>query len=228
MIDISNLIIDKKEVLRYLGHKMQKIDNELNELINECIEECKSIITPKYIYGEYSIILDNEKVILDGTSLVLTGKDIVEHLKNSKTVMIMAVTLGAFIEKKIAFYERTNLTKALILDSTATTAVEEVCDIIENHIKKEALDRNLGITFRYSPGYGDLPLSIQKDFISTLSADRRIGLSTSDHYLLFPRKSVTAIIGLVPKEIQSKKRSCEVCKNYENCSFRKEGTSCGS
>ena len=219
MINIGDLTIDKNEVLRYLGHNMQAIDNELDKLINDTIEECKTLIAPKYIYGEYNISLENEKIIFEETSLVLTGKDIIDLLNNSKSAVIMAVTLGGFIDKKIAFYEKTNLTKALILDSCATTAVEEVCDIIERHIKEKALERDLGITFRYSPGYGDLPLSVQKDFISTLSADKRIGLNTSEHYLLFPRKSVTAIIGLVPKEMQSTKRTCEVCKNYKNCSF---------
>lgn len=228
MINIGDLTIDKNEVLRYLGHNMQVIDNELDKLINDTIEECKTLIAPKYIYGEYNISLKNEKIILEETSLVLTGKDIIDLLNNSKSAVIMAVTLGGFIDKKIAFYEKTNLTKALILDSCATTAVEEVCDIIERHIKEKALERDLGITFRYSPGYGDLQLSVQKDFISTLSADKRIGLNTSEHYLLFPRKSVTAIIGLVPKEMQSTKRTCEVCKNYKNCSFRKEGANCGS
>lgn len=228
MINIGDLTIDKNEVLRYLGHNMQAIDNELDKLINDTIEECKTLIAPKYIYGEYNISLENEKIIFEETSLVLTGKDIIDLLNNSKSAVIMAVTLGGFIDKKIAFYEKTNLTKALILDSCATTAVEEVCDIIERHIKEKALERDLGITFRYSPGYGDLPLSVQKDFISTLSADKRIGLNTSEHYLLFPRKSVTAIIGLVPKEMQSTKRTCEVCKNYKNCSFRKEGANCGS
>ena len=228
MINIGDLTIDKNEVLRYLGHNMQAIDNELDKLINDTIEECKTLIAPKYIYGEYNISLENEKIIFEETSLVLTGKDIIDLLNNSKSAVIMAVTLGGFIDKKIAFYEKTNLTKALILDSCATTDVEEVCDIIERHIKEKALERDLGITFRYSPGYGDLPLSVQKDFISTLSADKRIGLNTSEHYLLFPRKSVTAIIGLVPKEMQSTKRTCEVCKNYKNCSFRKEGANCGS
>lgn len=207
---------------------MQEIDSELDSLIDTTIEESKSLIAPKYVLGEYKTVIGENKVELEGTNLILLGNDIREHLLNAQSTVIMAVTLGSIIEKKIALYEKTNLTKALILDSCATTAVEEVCDIIEEYVKKEARNKGLGITFRYSPGYGDLPLSVQKDFIKTLSADKRIGLTTSNHYLLFPRKSVTAIIGLIPEEMESKKRTCEVCKNYENCSFRREGTSCGS
>ena len=69
---------------------------------------------------------------------------------------------------------------------------------------------------------------MQKDLIDTLNAQRRIGLTVSSHFLLFPRKSVTAIIGFISKDKEEKRRGCEVCKNYESCSFRREGLVCGS
>ena len=140
----------------------------------------------------------------------------------------MAVTIGNDIERKTRLYEKTNLTKALILDSCATTAVEEVCDIVEEEVRKKAENDNMDITFRYSPGYGDLPLDVQNSFLRTLDAQKRIGLIASENNLLFPRKSVTAIIGIIEKGVSKKKKSCKECNNYENCSFRREGESCGA
>ena len=84
-----------------------------------------------------------------------------------------------------------------------------------------------GITFRYSPGYGDLPLDIQGSFIKSINAEKLIGLTVSKHNLLMPRKSVTAIVGIIDKKYEQHKKGCEVCKNYENCSYRREGISCG-
>ena len=86
----------------------------------------------------------------------------------------------------------------------------------------------MGITFRYSPGYGDLPLDIQRSFLSVLDTQKKIGLTASENNLLFPRKSVTAIIGIIDKNIKIKKRSCIECSNYENCSFRRKGENCGA
>lgn len=228
MIDLTKVKVPKDEVLRYLGYKKQVLSSDLDSLIDETIEESKSLIMPKFVYAEYKTIIHEDSVELEGTNLVLEGNDIREHLKNASSTVIMAVTLGTMIEKKISFYEKINLTKALILDSCATTIVEEICDLIEEEVKEDATEKGLGITFRYSPGYGDLPLKTQRDFINTLRADKSIGLTASEHYLLFPRKSVTAIIGLIPKNLETKKRTCEVCKNYNNCSFRKEGATCGS
>lgn len=224
----NGLSIPKKEVLRYLGHKNQEINGNIDRLIDETIKEAKELVNPKKVVARYKITINDTGVSLDNTNLILTGEDIKNHLKYSKDIYIMAVTLGSAIEKKIAYYEKIDLTKAVILDSCATTAVEEFCDFIEEDIKKIAESEHKGITFRYSPGYGDLPIDIQKDFLDTLNATKTIGLTVSRHNLLMPRKSVTAIIGLIPKDKAINKRTCEVCSNYNNCKFRKEGVSCGS
>ena len=228
MFKLKELKIPKDEVLRYLGYKKQGIDEALNNLIDETIEECKTLIAPKFIHATYNTIIAEDGVRLEGTNLFLPGNDIREHLKNAGKTVLMAVTLGGNIQTKIVFYEKINLTKALIMDSCATTVVEEICDMLEEYIKEEALNEGLSITFRYSPGYGDLPITIQKDFLKTLNADKRIGLTASESHLLLPRKSVTAIIGLIPKTEEVKKRNCAVCSNYKNCSFRREGIRCGS
>jgi len=228
MLKLKEVRVPKDEVLRYLGYKKQEIEKSLDKLIDETIEESKTLILPKFVYGSYENRLTDKGVILAGTNLVFQGEDIKEHLKYSKEVIVMATTIGSKIETRIKFYEKSNLTKALILDSCATTAVEEVCDQIEEYIKSEANKKNLSITFRYSPGYGDLPLTIQGELLSILKADKTIGLTASAHHLLFPRKSVTAIIGLIPMGKELKEKGCETCKNYETCGFRREGIVCGS
>ncbi|MDR3596416.1 methionine synthase [Clostridium sp.] len=227
-MNVLELEINKEEVLRYLGYKGQEIDENMNQMIDECREEIKKIISPRVIYTYKDIKKIDEGVEVINTSLILIGKDIREHLKNSKKCVLMAVTLGNEVEKKTRLYEKTNLTKALILDACATTAVEEVCDAVEKTVKEKAILDGMDITFRYSPGYGDLPLDVQNNFLRALDAQKKIGLTVSENNLLFPRKSVTAIIGIEESGIKKKKRSCKECSNYENCSFRREGESCGA
>lgn len=223
----SELKIPKAEVLRYLGYKSQNIDKNLENLIDETIEEGRNLLSCKYIVASYECDVIDNGVLIKGTNLILKGENIKNHLKYSNEVRLIAVTIGNNIEKRISLYEKSNLTKGIILDSVATTAVEEICDRLEENIKKEAEKKDLSITFRYSPGYGDLPLDVQKDFLNTLNAEKTIGLTVSNHLILFPRKSVTAIIGFIPKKKANNKRACEVCTNYENCKFRKEGDNCG-
>jgi len=227
-VDNFELRINKDEVLRYLGYKGQDIDENMDNTIEECREEIKKIITPRVIFSYNNIKSSDDGVEVINTNLILKGKDIKEHLKNSTECVLMAVTLGNEIERQTRLYEKTNLTKALILDACATTAVEEVCDIVENGVKEKAILSGMNITFRYSPGYGDLPLDVQNSFLRALDAQKKIGLTVSENNLLFPRKSVTAIIGIVNSEIEKKRKSCKECSNYENCNFRREGESCGA
>jgi cobalamin-dependent methionine synthase I len=60
---------------------------------------------------------------------------------------------------------------------------------------------------RFSPGYGDLSLSVQSDLLNVLDARRNIGLTLSDSLMMIPQKSVTAIVGLKPihkdKEVET-------------------------
>lgn len=227
-INFSDLKIDRDEVLRYLGHNGQKLDDNMIKLIDECRKEIVNIISPRFVYRYMNVKSEEDGVLVEGTSLVLKGDDIRNHLKNSNECALLAVTLGNEIERKTRQYERINLTKGIILDACATTAVEEVCDMVENEIREYAQKKDMGITFRYSPGYGDLPLDIQGSFLNVLEAQKKIGLTASQNNLLIPRKSVTAIIGIIDKNIKIKKRSCIECNNYENCSFRRKGENCGA
>ena len=227
-IDKDILNIDKREVLRYLGHKGQRVDENTDAIVDECIRETKNIITPKAVFEYKNMQVTDEGVQIEGTNLILTGNDIKNLLNESKECVLMAVTLGNDIERKTRLYERINLTKALVLDSCATTAVEAACDIIEEIVKENAEDKEMSITYRYSPGYGDLPLDIQNSFLRVINAEKLIGLNVSENNILFPRKSVTAIIGITEKNVKQKKRDCSTCNNYDNCSFRREGESCGA
>ena len=92
--------------------------------------------------------------------------------------------------------------KALLTDAMAGAAIEQIC----NDFQEELQGRfpNMQQTMRYSPGYGDLPLSLQKDLLATLEAGKRIGLSVTESNMLTPLKSVTAIIGL--RDIEEEER----------------------
>ena len=221
----SKLNIDINEVLRYLGYKGQNIEKELIEQINNLIYECKNLIRSKYVYREFNLLKEDKNILLEGTKLILKGNDITNLLKESDRCVLMAVTIGTDIERKIKLYSKSNLTKSIILDACASTAVEEVCDKVQEIIIKDVLKGEEKFTFRYSPGYGDLPLDIQKDFISILDCERKIGLKVSNEMILFPRKSVTAIVGI--NSSKKNNRKCENCNNYESCNYKRGAKKCG-
>ena len=74
--------------------------------------------------------------------------------------------------------------------------------------------------WRFSPGYGDWPIQAQPEMLRLAKA-HEIGISLTSSLMLTPRKSVTAIIGLIPKtqDVEPEKQSCKYCPN-PNCNFR--------
>lgn len=222
--------IDKNEVLRYLGHKNQEIDKSLNKLIDICILETKEIAKPLYTYKIFDIeVTPDESIKILGTKLVLKGKDVYNHLKNAKKCAIMAATLGVNMDSKIRVVGKTDMTKSIILDSCGTEAIEKLCDEVEAEIVELAKAEGFKTNFRYSPGYGDLALDIQPDIINILNANKAIGLTNTESFILLPRKSVTAIIGFLDENSEIiEKRSCEICSAYKTCIYRREGVSCGN
>ena len=136
----------------------------------------------------------------------------------------MAATLGPVIDQLIRYISRTDLTQAIVMDAVATTAIEAFCDEIESSIRQKAKLEGFYATHRFSPGYGDLPLSVQHSLLRTLDTPRKIGLSTTENMILIPRKSVTAVIGLQERPDKIKEHNCKDCNPGLSCPFKKEET----
>lgn len=219
--------INKSEVLRYLGYKNQVIELRLDKIIDSCIEEMKDIAIPRSVYKVFDVEILEDGVYLKEYGILLKGKDIREHLKNSRKCAILASTIGVTVDNRIRYLNKSDVTSGIILDSCATEAIEGTCNDLEAEIREIAKKENLNINFRYSPGYGDFGLEVQPIILKLLNAEKKIGLTCTESYILIPRKSVTAIIGFIEEGEYEVKSSCERCKNYNNCLYRREGLKCG-
>ena len=242
--------IDRNEILRYLQTSKDLEDNNINRLLDESIAEIKELINFRYLYQKFPIADTEAGVEIKNTTLTLKGKSIKKHLQHSKEVYLMAATLGAQVDKRISFYEKISVTKSMIFDACATTAIEAGCDQVEAEIKEKVLAAGKeDITFRYSPGYGDLGIDIQKEFLRILKAPKKIGLTASKYNMLLPTKSVTAIIGVLEEKLPSTEptknekdytenqenrdlefeaRHCQNCLLYQDCELRRKGIYCGA
>lgn len=216
--------LNKEEALRYLGCGGYTPQEHFLSMMEECEQEVLLCAVPRYIYRVFDIESCEEGIKAMGTDMILYGNSIREHLKNCKKAVFFAATISAGIDKMLRIAQIHDITKAFILDSLASVAIEQVCDKFEMLLKREYTEYYQ--TFRFGLGYGDLPIEQQKDFIKLLNAQKLIGLSVSDSSMLIPTKSVTAVIGLSRQEIRGVARGCQTCNLKDRCQFRAKGGHC--
>ena len=231
------LALDRAEALGYVGYAGQEMDEQLQERFERLADDCEQKLSPACVWALYEI--DGERtrgageggapcVFLRGTSLALPGGDIARHLKGAREAALLACTLGAESERELRKLASLSPTDELLYSAAASALVEAAANAAEARIVEAAAARGLHTNWRYSPGYGDLPLSVQPDFIKTLDATRRIGIVVNPGGLMVPTKSITAVIGVfdAPVEGAEVRTSCAGCQLSGCCEMRKRGSTC--
>ena len=213
MITLEKL--NRNEAVRYLGGAGISLNYRMDRLMDECEKEILEKANPKFLYTELD--LPNEEF--------MQGKDIENHLSGCRKAIVMCATLGAEIDKLIRISQIADMAKAVVIDSFASVAIEQVCSKADELIAEKYPDCYM--TFRFSPGYGDYPIGLQQKILTLLDAPRKIGLTTNESCLLIPSKSVTAVMGLSDSPIERRKRGCAVCNMRDKCKYRRNGEHCG-
>lgn len=222
-MDISSLEINKKEVLRYLGYSGKEPDEETDRCIDEMIILASKVLKPKEVHGIFDAEICKDGIKLKGTDSVFGGNDILRHMQGSFRCILFAATLGAEAERQLNILQKKDMQKAVIFDAVCDTFIEEFSDMRCESIKAEMQKSGLYINTRFSPGYGDLSIERQTDIISVLNCTKLIGLTVTDSFILLPRKSITALIGVFKAPPKGKARGCESCNMKDKCKMRGDG-----
>ena len=211
----------REEVLRYLGYGKSPASDSVSLIIDECERELSSLATVRYIYR----IFDDRVLFKDGIRLggvEFKSRDLSRHLSGCERAAVLCATLGSDADMARLKLERFDMSRAVVMDAAQNAYIEQVCDGACAQILKRVRDEGFNITSRFSPGYGDMPLSYQSVILSMMDAQKRIGLTCSDTYMLTPQKSVTAIAGIT-KAFQNcgVSSSCERCAARDMCRYRR-------
>ena len=215
---------NRDEVLRYMGMPPERADESLHALVDTCAEELLRAVQPRWRSRLMKVCPEADGVRLDN-GLLLPGSSLAQHLSGCGQVFVFCATLGAQTDSLIRRTECTDMTRALALDCCASALIEQLCDHVETHLQTQF--PGYFFPYRFSPGYGDLPLEVNTPILDLLDAPRKIGLCATSSHLLTPRKSVTALLGVADHPIDSHKRSCLGCPAHDSCSYRKSGGHCG-
>lgn len=206
--------VNYSEVIRYAGAKSG--DENLNSLIESCVSESEkeNAINFAVCFAELPIKIKGDET--DFSAFTLKSKNLAVALRGANSALVFACTVGIKTDRLIAKYSAIDPLRALIFQALGAERVETYTDFFIDDFEKT---RGAKLSPRFSAGYGDLPLSAQKDVFNLLNPQKYLGLTLNHSLLMSPSKSITAFAG-INCENAAEKLSCKDCAKRD-CAYRR-------
>ena len=229
----GSLRLDRDEALGYLGYGKQELEAGLARRFADIASECEETLSPAFSWAAFpvsGIVASGRKagVELAGAPVRLAGESMAAHFAGAAGSALLSCTLGMESERAIARYQAISPTDALFYNACAAALVEACANVVEADIVCKASEVGLHANWRFSPGYGDAPLSMQPAILRALGAPGHLAVSCTDSFLLVPSKSITAAVGLFEEGVRADgvRRGCATCSLSHVCAIRKQGRTC--
>jgi hypothetical protein len=204
----------KETALRYLGYVDGDIPTYIEQIIDDCLKEIEALASFKHVYQIYDI--EHSSLCIKGTFISIDYPSLSKLLENCHSCILEACTLGSEIDRKLQYYSKIDATKMTIFDAVASS-------YLEYKANQQDTQYRLPHTFRFCPGYGEVPLSLNSQISKALDTYKNIGVMVQESGLLLPQKSMLGIIGLGSSYHQ---KDCSTCIKNKDCSFIRRGKTC--
>lgn len=195
---LQALSIRKSEIYRYLGYtKNAPVVENVEAMVEEILQKVLQNSKPAVCYKRFT--LDLEKGV-DFGFVNVDSKDLATNLSGCQEAVIFAATIGLYTDMQIKREAILSPARACIYQAVGAAVIEEVCDDFNEWIRQNEAKAGNRLKPRYSPGYGDVSLDMQKDIFRELNCAKMAGITLSESLHMIPEKSVTAIIGIYKSE----------------------------
>ena len=184
--------VDKREVLRYAG--VRESTPEMEKMLDECIALSEDKLGYNVCYRIFEIKKDGDTLDLGFASV--KSKSLMINLEGCDRIALFCATVGSAMDRLIAKYSVVSPSRAVMLQALGSERVEALCDTFCQYLGESFSFDEGDIKRRFSPGYGDLPLSLQRDVFAAIDCTAKIGVTLNSDMFMLPSKSVTAIVGI--------------------------------
>ncbi len=177
---------------------------ELCGIYREQEAKIKSIIRPKGVFTKGKLRVQGENDDL------AVGRDVIYSM----------ATLGSEIVDYIRKKSEEDMLEGMMVDFMADSALFSFGEELSEEIRKYSKDRGFGIRRGYEPP-NLLPMEAQRNAWEILKAEKNLGITMTDGFMLRPIKSNGTIYTISddPAEFNVK-HDCKNC-DMKNCPMRK-------
>ena len=218
-----------EEIMRYAGAGGSGREDILT-LAQECAGLVRGKLSYRVCWREFPVTCDETGFDLGFART--ESASLRRHLMGCDRIVLFAATVGLNMDRLIARCSAVSPARALMLQAVGAERIEALCDLFCGDISRRAAGDGKRARPRFSPGYGDLPLELQRDIFRVMDCQRAIGLTLNESLLMSPSKSVTAIIGIGKDLLDTGKAKneagvpsasggCAGCTGID-CPYRKE------
>ena len=184
ILNVEDLSIKEHELAARLSYGSVS-DDVISRLYSELSDAAK----PSFAAIRVKLSRENDGIVLG--SAHSQSRSLMRLCKESSECFLLSATLGLSVDRLIMRRSLTSPAEAFIIDALADALIEAVCDAAE-----EEISVGLDTTGRFSPGYGDLELSLGREILTLCDAERLLGIKMTESALMVPKKSVSAIIAI--------------------------------
>lgn len=158
------------------------------EGVERYLQQLRKVITCRYSFQRVPVLREEDTLNLGFGAI--RSRTLAKNLEGCNEAFLFAVTLGLGVDRLLMRLSASDLAGHFITDALASTLADAACDLAEKELKG-----TLTCAKRYSPGYGDLSLTLQKPLLDFLQG-QKLGITLTKNLLMVPTKSITAIMGI--------------------------------
>jgi hypothetical protein len=199
IVDFPDLDIPVSDVIKRMGYPTgQAVPNEsVHQILDVEIQSARTLIKPKGVYRVVRILSTNGgKVIFEGLDFSIESVQVAKLLRKSERMVMFMTTLGSGLDDEIeSLIASGHLTEGFVLDAIGSETADAAADQLHRRLLgQKARDLGYRVTPRFSPGYGDWPITVQPEMRKACGGEQ-IGIRVTESSLMLPRKSVSAVFG---------------------------------
>lgn len=223
------IYFNKQEALRYLGAAPG--DKEAGVAVDLAFLKLRNELQPRYTAACFPCRVETGLIEVDtgagaAATVKFLSRNLARHLQGCRELFIFGATLGIKVDIALRGLLLNSTLAGAAAQAAAAALIETYCDDCCAQLEAQLPGGQILVS-RFSPGYGDWPLTEQKKLFPLLAGAGKIGLTLTDGCMMAPVKSVTAIIGIrtgkEPTYINMPaltKNKCASCENL-TCAFRR-------
>jgi hypothetical protein len=219
-MNFRDLVVNKNEIGLTLGYLDETIPEHIVEMIEYIIPQVsqRCEIRAGYRLIDVKTPIDRSDGLYVGGTFLRMQKIVTSQLRKAEKAALIVCTIGPAVgDWARQVFRDGDPVLGYLIDTTASVTVENVTDVLHDHVGQKMVERGMKITNRYSPGYCDWSVSEQHLLFSLLPTNF-CGVSLTESSLMLPIKSVSGIIG-VGAAVERVEYICDRC-GLKDCTYR--------